>query len=74
MFELVVGEVDMILGRLQGEEEFGDLVYDIWVTHRDEAERDRAFGALATKLQRARSSYEKSRELDEKLFQEDFGV
>jgi SNF2 family DNA or RNA helicase len=74
MFELVVGEVDMILGRLQGEEEFGDLVYDIWVTHRDEGERDRAFGALATRLQRARSSYEKSRELDEKLFQEDFGV
>jgi superfamily II DNA/RNA helicase len=74
MFELVVGEVDMILGRLQGEEEFGDLVYDIWVRHREEAERDKAFGALAARLQRARSSYEKSRELDEKLFQEDFGV
>jgi SNF2 family DNA or RNA helicase len=74
MFELVVGEVDMILGRLQGEEEFGDLVYEIWVTHREEAERDKAFGALAARLIRARSSYEKSRELDEKLFQEDFGV
>lgn len=39
MFELMVGEMDMILGRLQVEEEFGDLVYDIWVSHRDEAER-----------------------------------
>jgi superfamily II DNA or RNA helicase len=74
MFELVVGEVDMILGRLQGEEEFGDLVYEIWVTHREEDEREKAFGALAARLARARSSYEKSRELDEKLFQEDFGV
>ena len=74
MFELVVGEIDMILGRLQGEEEFSDLVYDIWVQHADEPERQKAFDALAGKLKRARSSYEKSRELDEKLFREDFGV
>jgi SNF2 family DNA or RNA helicase len=74
MFELVVGEIDMILGRLQGEEEFSDMVYDIWVQHADEAERQKAFNALATKLKRARSAYEKSKELDEKLFQEDFGI
>lgn len=74
MFELVVGEMDMILGRLQGEEEFSDLVYEIWVQHQDEAERKKAFDALAARLKRARSAYEKSKELDEKLFQEDFGV
>ncbi|MFH1146801.1 MAG: SNF2-related protein [Pseudomonadota bacterium] len=74
MFELVVGEVDMILGRLQGEEEFGDLVYQIWLEHRDENEREKAFDALGVRLKRARSAYEKSRELDEKLFQEDFGI
>jgi SNF2 family DNA or RNA helicase len=33
LFELVVGEVDMILGRLQGEAEFDDMVYEIWVKH-----------------------------------------
>jgi SNF2 family DNA or RNA helicase len=74
MFELVVGEIDMILGRLQGEEEFSDLVYEIWVKHPDEAERKKAFDALAAKLKRARSAYQKSKELDEKLFQEDFGI
>lgn len=74
MFELVVGEIDMILGRLQGEEDFSDMVYEIWVKHREGEERDRAFDALAVQLKRARSAYEKSRELDEKLFQEDFGV
>jgi superfamily II DNA or RNA helicase len=74
MFELVVGEIDMILGRLQGEEEFGDLVYDLWVRHPEEAERRRAFEALARRLQQARAAHEKSKELDEKLFQEDFGV
>ncbi len=74
MFELVVGEIDMILGRLQGEEEFSDLVYEIWVRHTDEAERQKAFDGLAARLKRARANYEKSKELDEKLFQEDFGV
>ncbi len=74
MFELVVGEIDMVLGRLQGEEEFSDLVYEIWVKHADEKEREKAFDALAGRLKRARAGYEKSKELDEKLFQEDFGV
>lgn len=74
MFELVVGEMDMILGRLQDEEEFEDLVYEIWVKHTDEEERRKAFDVLAARLKRARQSYEKSKELDEKLFHEDFGV
>jgi len=74
MFELVVGEIDMILGRLRGEEEFSDMVYEIWLQHPDEAERQKAFAALAAKLKRAQGAYEKSKELDEKLFQEDFGI
>ena len=74
MFELVVGEIDMILGRLQGEQEFSDLVYELWVKHPGEAERQNAFNALGSRMKRARTAYEKSKELDEKLFQEDFGV
>ena len=74
MFELVVGEIDMILGRLQGEEEFSDLVYEIWVKNTREEERGKAFDALAARLKRALSAYGKSKELDEKLFHEDFGV
>ena len=74
MFELVVGEIDMILGRLQGEEEFSDLVYDLWVQHPEEEERRQAFESLARRLKQARAAHEQSKELDEKLFQEDFGV
>jgi hypothetical protein len=74
MFELVVGEIDMILGRLQGEEEFSDMVYEIWVQHPGETERRQAFDGLAARLKRARSAHEKSKQLDEQLFQEDFGV
>ena len=74
MFELVVGEIDMILGRLQGDQEFSDMVYELWVTHPEEPERKKAFNALAARIKRARTAYESSKELDEKLFREDFGV
>ena len=74
MFELVVGEIDMILGRLQGDQEFSDMVYELWVTHPEETERKKAFNALAARIKRARAAYESSKELDEKLFREDFGV
>jgi len=74
MFELVVGEIDMILGRMKGEQEFSELVYEIWIKNHDEKQRKSAFNSLASKLKRARMAYEKSKELDEKLFQEDFGV
>ena len=72
MFELVVGEIDMILGRLQGDQEFSDMVYELWVTHPEETERKKAFNALAARIKRARTAYESSKELDEKLFREDF--
>jgi len=74
MFELVIGEIDMILGRLKEEQEFSDIVYELWVQNLDESQRKKAFNSLAQRLKRARSAYEKSKELDEKLFQEDFGV
>jgi SNF2 family DNA or RNA helicase len=74
MFELVVGEIDMILGRLKNEQEFSDMVYEIWVQNPDAEKRKHAFNALSTQLQRARKAHVQSKELDEKLFQEDFGV
>ena len=74
MFELVVGEVDMILGRLQDERDFGDMVFEIWTRHSDEAERQKAFADFAVRLEKAKRAYQQSKELDEKLFQEDFGA
>ena len=31
MFEMVIGEIDMVLGRVSGEKDFSDRVYDIWL-------------------------------------------
>ena len=68
MFEMVIGEIDMILGRIRGEKEFGDLVYDMWMTAGSEQERKKQFSNLGTRLKRARTGYEKTKELDETLF------
>lgn len=72
MFELVIGEIDMILGRVRGEKEFSDMVYDIWIQSVSDAERKKGFDQLATRLKRNKADYEKTKTLDEKLFGEDY--
>ena len=39
MFEMVVGEIDMIIGRIRGEKEFDEMVYDIWLDAQSPEER-----------------------------------
>jgi len=72
MFELVIGEIDMILGRIRGEREFSEMVYDIWVQSDSAEERRKGFGRLAAQLVRNKNGYLKTRELDEKLFGETY--
>jgi SNF2 family DNA or RNA helicase len=72
MFEMVIGEIDMIMGRVKGEQEFSEMVYDIWVNSSSEKERKKSFGQLATRLKRSKTLYEKTKELDEKLFGENY--
>jgi SNF2 family DNA or RNA helicase len=72
MFEMVIGEIDMILGRIQGDQEFSDLVLDIWTQAPDDAERRQAFSQLGGMLKRLKTGYEKTKVLDEKLFGENF--
>src|SRR6266436_3153316 len=71
MFELVVGEVGAILGGLEEEREFPDLVLDAWLGA-TEAARLQAFDALGQRLEQARAQHEDAKALDEKLFGEDF--
>jgi superfamily II DNA or RNA helicase len=71
MFELVVGEVGAILGGLEEEREFPDLVLDAWLGA-TEAARLQAFEALGLRLEQARQQHEDAKALDEKLFGEDF--
>lgn len=72
MFEMVIGEIDMILGRIKGEQEFSEMVYDIWLNSSSQKERKKAFDQLANRLKRSKTSYEKTKALDEKLFGENY--
>ncbi len=72
MFEMVIGEIDMVLGRVSGEKDFADRVYDIWVQSASSDERDKGFAQLATQLKRSKTQYETTRTLDEKLFGENY--
>ena len=71
MFELVVGEVGAILGGIEEEREFPDLVLDAWLGA-TEAARLQAFDALGRRLEQARQQHEEAKALDEKLFGDDF--
>ncbi len=72
MFEMVIGEIDMILGRIRGEKDFEDMVYEIWVNADSETARSKEFGKLGARIKRSKTQYGTTRELDEKLFGDDY--
>jgi SNF2 family DNA or RNA helicase len=68
MFELVVGEIDMILGNLDDDREFQDVVADLWVEATDSDDFARRIDALGERLLEAKRAYLQQRAHDEKLF------
>ena len=71
MFELVVGEAGAILGDLDEERDFAELVLDAWL-ETTAAARTQAFDALGRRLDEARNQYSDAKALDEALFGEEF--
>jgi SNF2 family DNA or RNA helicase len=71
MFELVVGEIDAILGEMSEDQDFAELVFTAWV-ETTETERTAAFTALGAQLAAAKGQYETVKALDEALFGEEF--
>ena len=74
MFELVVGEMDTILGMLDEERDFSSLVLDLWVSARESGNVGQAFDGLAERLIEAKKQYAAAKRLDDSLFQRDFEV
>ncbi|MBE9035366.1 DEAD/DEAH box helicase [aff. Roholtiella sp. LEGE 12411] len=72
MFELVVGEIETILGNVDDEFDFSEIVMDIWLKHQVKPELDTAFEQLADNLLKAKNQYQQIQELDEQIFGEDF--
>ena len=72
MFELVVGEIETILGNVDDEFDFSEIIMDIWLKNQSLPELDTAFEKLADDLIQAKDKYRETQELDEQIFGEDF--
>lgn len=74
IFELVVGEVDMILGHLTEERDFEELLLEVWMQARSEAEVAAGMEQLGEALAQAAAAHERAKAYDEALFGEDFSA
>ncbi|MCX6059556.1 MAG: SNF2-related protein [Chloroflexi bacterium] len=72
MFELVIGEMDMILGQIEDERDFEDLLVDAWIGAQNAEDLREKFNQLGDKLIEAHKTHQKTQEYDEALFGEDF--
>jgi len=73
MFELVVGELDMVLGNLDDHKSFDDLLMEVWAIE-DEAQRQRKLEQLGDSLVSARKGYAEQKDLSDRLFGDDLAA
>jgi SNF2 family DNA or RNA helicase len=73
LFELVVGELDMILGRVDDDFDFEATVFDTFVASGDDAEFGERMAAIGDDLARARTGYLASRAAIDNLVGEQDG-
>jgi SNF2 family DNA or RNA helicase len=65
MFELVIGELDLILGNMEGNKSFEDLLREAWEASNSDQDLEERLDALGDVLVRARRAYEEVRESNE---------
>ena len=68
MFELVIGEIDMILGQLATDQDFEELVTDLWLASEDAPAFRAQMQALGDQLLAAKLAYLETKALDDRLF------
>jgi SNF2 family DNA or RNA helicase len=73
LFELVVGELDMILGRVDDDFDFEATVFDAFVASGDDAEFGERMAAIGDDLARARTGYLATRAVIDNLVGEQDG-
>ncbi len=72
MFQLVIGELDMILGNLKEKKDFEDLIMDIWSRAQNESDIKQEMAKLGEQLVAAKKHYERVKQLDDNLLGELF--
>jgi SNF2 family DNA or RNA helicase len=74
MFEMVIGEIEPILGHLEKEEGFEDLVMGIWLKSANDEELKAGFEKLGEDLVKAKNEYQKAKSFDNEIFGEDYEI
>lgn len=74
MFEMVIGEIEPILGYLGEDREFEDIIIEIWRGSGNQEEAQKGFESLGAELIKAKTEYLKSKNLDTEVFGEDYEV
>ncbi|EFK09540.1 SNF2 family N-terminal domain protein [delta proteobacterium NaphS2] len=74
LFELVIGEVDLVLGQTRNEKEFEERILDIYGESRTHDDVVSAFDRLGDELLAARRQYDKIKQLDADLFSTDYEI
>jgi SNF2 family DNA or RNA helicase len=72
MFELVIGEMEMILGYLTQEQDFEEMLLEVWLNSADEAGLESGMTELGDRLLAARDTMRRIQTFDDTLFGEDF--
>jgi len=74
MFEMVIGEIDPILGQLGEDRDFEDVVMEIWIRSGDKETLSEGFEQFGNDLIIAKSQYIDAKALDDRIFGEDFEI
>ncbi len=72
MFELVIGEMEMILGYLTQEQDFEEMLLEVWFNSADNAVLESSMNELGDRLLAARDTMRRVQAFDDTLFGEDF--
>jgi SNF2 family DNA or RNA helicase len=67
LFELVVGELDLILGEIDAKKSFEELLFEAWRLARSDRELESELDVLGDRLVAARSAYVEVKAVNEKL-------
>lgn len=72
MFEMIIGEIEPILGQLGEDRSFEDIIMELWMKSADTEHLKSEFENIGNELVNAKREYLKAKELDNELFGEDF--
>lgn len=74
MFEMVIGEIEPLLGYLGEEREFENIIMEIWMQSRSHEDAQSRFERFGQDLSKAKADYLDSQAMDRQIFGEDYEV